>query len=107
MIPYNILFLFLFVTGNTWGVCQNGTQGVGCGNQETFINCADVSITTNTAGFGPTGQIPVEPSTANNKQVFKEEESFIRPPTTDERLVVRYNDQPIELPKYSSNLIIW
>jgi len=30
--------------GNRWGTCANGTQAGGCGPQETFINCADVSI---------------------------------------------------------------
>ncbi|XP_011050907.1 PREDICTED: uncharacterized protein LOC105143982 isoform X1 [Acromyrmex echinatior] len=32
-------------TGNTWGTCQDGTQRVGCGPQETFRSCADVTIT--------------------------------------------------------------
>ncbi|KAA0189520.1 hypothetical protein HAZT_HAZT006629 [Hyalella azteca] len=35
--------------GNTWGKCDNGSESVGCGNQETFINCADVIINSNTA----------------------------------------------------------
>lgn len=30
--------------GNTWGDCPDGTSKVGCGPQETFVNCADVSI---------------------------------------------------------------
>ncbi|XP_065558115.1 uncharacterized protein LOC136025946 [Artemia franciscana] len=33
-----------YYTGNTWGICPDGTGAVGCGNQETFVNCADVSI---------------------------------------------------------------
>ncbi|KAK3865083.1 hypothetical protein Pcinc_029280, partial [Petrolisthes cinctipes] len=40
---------------NTWGVSEAGGEGaVGYGPQETFINCADISITTNTGTF-PTG----------------------------------------------------
>ncbi|EZA61441.1 hypothetical protein DMN91_003949 [Ooceraea biroi] len=31
-------------TGNTWGICENGTKKMGCGPQETFRSCADVSI---------------------------------------------------------------
>ncbi|EFN70471.1 hypothetical protein EAG_13046 [Camponotus floridanus] len=31
-------------TGNTWGTCEDGKQGMGCGPQETFRSCADVSI---------------------------------------------------------------
>ncbi|CAK9813288.1 hypothetical protein ANTQUA_LOCUS7565 [Anthophora quadrimaculata] len=30
--------------GNNWGQCDNGMSGLGCGPQETFRNCADVSI---------------------------------------------------------------
>ena len=33
-----------WVTGNTWGTCNNGNTGLGCGPQETFRNCADVRI---------------------------------------------------------------
>ncbi|XP_034176901.2 uncharacterized protein LOC117602697 [Osmia lignaria lignaria] len=31
-------------TGNNWGECEDGSTGLGCGPQETFRNCADVSI---------------------------------------------------------------
>lgn len=30
--------------GNNWGICGDGTSGVGCGAQELYRNCADVSI---------------------------------------------------------------
>lgn len=30
--------------GNNWGICSNGTVGVGCGHQELYRNCADISI---------------------------------------------------------------
>ena len=35
------------IAGNTWGQCENGVESVGCGDQETFINCADVEIYSN------------------------------------------------------------
>jgi len=38
--------------GNTWGICADGTEEVGCGPQETFVNCADISIFTS-AGQNP------------------------------------------------------
>jgi uncharacterized protein YegP (UPF0339 family) len=31
-------------TGNNWGDCGNGSYDVGCGPQETFRGCSDVSI---------------------------------------------------------------
>ncbi|ROT74822.1 hypothetical protein C7M84_006684 [Penaeus vannamei] len=40
-----------YFAGNTWGVNQEGLEGVGQGPQETFINCADVVINTQTGGF--------------------------------------------------------
>ncbi|CAB3230487.1 unnamed protein product [Arctia plantaginis] len=33
-----------YTAGNNWGFCANGTQGLGCGNQEQFYSCADISI---------------------------------------------------------------
>ncbi|KAH8311234.1 hypothetical protein KR044_005138 [Drosophila immigrans] len=33
-----------YVGANNWGMCDNGTGSLGCGPQETFKNCADVSI---------------------------------------------------------------
>ncbi|XP_023723964.1 uncharacterized protein LOC111873457 [Cryptotermes secundus] len=42
-----------YYTGNMWGTCTNGTEGLGCGRPETFRNCADVTIVTSTAGLPP------------------------------------------------------
>lgn len=33
-----------YVAGNNWGMCANGTGAVGCGPQEEFRACADVSV---------------------------------------------------------------
>lgn len=33
------------MAGNNWGHCENGTSGVGCGPQEEFRSCADITIT--------------------------------------------------------------
>ncbi|XP_030761831.1 uncharacterized protein LOC115886703 isoform X2 [Sitophilus oryzae] len=44
---------WVYYTGNQWGVCDNGTHAVGCGKSETFINCADVAVTTNAGGAIP------------------------------------------------------
>ncbi|XP_018560910.1 uncharacterized protein LOC108903277 [Anoplophora glabripennis] len=30
--------------GNNWGECGDGSSGLGCGPQETFRSCADISI---------------------------------------------------------------
>lgn len=49
-------------TGNTWGDCNNGTSAVGCGDQETFRNCADVMIRTNTGGGFPPGADITKPN---------------------------------------------
>ena len=42
-----------YYAGNTWGTCSNGDEAVGCGPQETFVNCADVAIVSNSGYFGP------------------------------------------------------
>ena len=33
-----------YVCGNSWGTCENGTGGMGCGPQEHFRSCSDISI---------------------------------------------------------------
>ncbi|CAG9788924.1 unnamed protein product [Diatraea saccharalis] len=33
-----------YTAGNNWGTCKNGTAGLGCGNQEQFGACSDISI---------------------------------------------------------------
>lgn len=42
-----------YYTGNQWGSCSNGTEAQGCGKSETFRNCADVAILSNTGGAIP------------------------------------------------------
>ena len=34
-----------YIAGNNWGLCANGTSGIGCGDQEHFRACADIRIT--------------------------------------------------------------
>jgi len=48
-----------YYTGNTWGVCANGTEGMGCGAQEMFRNCADVQINSIVGAFPPLALSPV------------------------------------------------
>lgn len=86
----NCVIQWIYFARNTWGKCPNGTQSVGCGNQETFVNCADVGIITNTGGFGPSGLTPITPLTLSNiKTATDKPESYIKNPTTDGPLVVR------------------
>ncbi|CAD7093491.1 unnamed protein product [Hermetia illucens] len=33
-----------YVAANNWGTCSDGSNGPGCGPQETFKNCADITI---------------------------------------------------------------
>lgn len=42
-----------YYTGNMWGECSDGTEAVGCGKAETFRNCADISIYSNTGSGRP------------------------------------------------------
>lgn len=32
------------LSGNSWGLCEDGTDDVGCGDQEIFRSCADITI---------------------------------------------------------------
>ncbi|KAJ3649527.1 hypothetical protein Zmor_021267 [Zophobas morio] len=37
-------FRWSWTVGNSWGTCDDGTQGIGCGPQETFRSCSDIVI---------------------------------------------------------------
>lgn len=56
------LLIIVPPSGNTWGVDGAGEEGVGKGPQETFINCADIIINTNT----PTGFYPPHGNQVDN-----------------------------------------
>lgn len=36
--------LCAFFVGNSWGICEDGTGATGCGDQETFRSCSDITI---------------------------------------------------------------
>ncbi|XP_062613563.1 uncharacterized protein LOC134275301 [Saccostrea cucullata] len=61
------VFQWWYKTGNSWGTHPSGESCLGCGQQETFVNCADVKILPND---GTQTQAPTErpitdrPSTA-------------------------------------------
>ncbi|SPP83985.1 uncharacterized protein LOC117586174 [Drosophila guanche] len=47
-----------YTAGNNWGVCENGKGAMGCGAQETFKNCADISVLSAARSLFP--EVPVE-----------------------------------------------
>jgi len=38
------VFRWTYNTANTWGMCEDGSTGLGCGPQETFKGCSDISV---------------------------------------------------------------
>lgn len=40
----NCVIQWRYIAGNNWGMCDNGTGAVGCGPQEEFRACSDISI---------------------------------------------------------------
>ncbi|XP_034834890.2 uncharacterized protein [Maniola hyperantus] len=48
-----------YIAGNNWGVCDDGTSGLGCGNQETFGACSDISIRPGVESF-PIEAVPLD-----------------------------------------------
>lgn len=65
----------MFLTGNNWGMCANGTGLVGCGPQEEFRACADVAIVDSAGEADETPYIPNE----IEKEVSKDLESGKKP----------------------------
>jgi hypothetical protein len=44
-----------YTAGNSWGVCPDGSGGLGCGPQEHFRACADIALS------GPAAPLPSRP----------------------------------------------
>lgn len=40
----NCVVQWRYIAGNNWGMCEDGTGAVGCGPQEEFRACSDISI---------------------------------------------------------------
>lgn len=40
----NCVIQWRYIAGNNWGMCSDGTGAVGCGPQEEFRACSDISI---------------------------------------------------------------
>ncbi|XP_011143909.1 uncharacterized protein LOC105185819 [Harpegnathos saltator] len=55
------VFQWRYVAGNNWGDCGNGTGAVGCGPQEEFRACADITINDNETSLLP--KLPKQPTT--------------------------------------------
>lgn len=59
-----------YIAGNSWGICANGTGAVGCGDQEEFRGCADISIQDTAGGFDdtPYDEPPTKETTKKEKE---------------------------------------
>ena len=71
------------------GTCEDGPEAIGCGNQETYRNCADVAIITNTGGFEPFGLIPAIPTSQSVNPYAIKWWSTTKSGTKEQTLVVR------------------
>ncbi|XP_051166596.1 uncharacterized protein LOC127284918 [Leptopilina boulardi] len=40
----NCVLRWEYIAGNNWGTCEDGNEATGCGPQETFKTCSDISI---------------------------------------------------------------
>lgn len=69
-----------YIAGNNWGSCGDGHEAVGCGPQEEFRACADVSI-------GGKGDSPVRPTLPTRRPLFpKVSTTTVKSSTTTEEV---------------------
>lgn len=43
---YEMLISLFVIAENNWGTCEDGTEKLGCGDQEEFFGCSDIRILT-------------------------------------------------------------
>ena len=55
-----------YTAGNNWGVCLDGSGTLGCGPQETFRSCSDITISGNPVSKPTAPPLTSEASTASS-----------------------------------------
>ncbi|GFU14612.1 chitin-binding type-4 domain-containing protein [Nephila pilipes] len=70
------VFQWTYTAGNNWGKCKDGTFGLGCGAQETFKACADISISER--------NLFTEPSTVNQVTIVAKPITTFKPTKTNQ-----------------------
>ncbi|XP_050298857.1 uncharacterized protein LOC126737840 [Anthonomus grandis grandis] len=69
-------------TGNSWGLCNDGTQDMGCGNQEIFRSCADIRILPN-GGSSNEDSTPDDYDSDSTEEDSTDSEEGHHPPEID------------------------
>ncbi|XP_041673790.1 uncharacterized protein LOC108104322 isoform X1 [Drosophila eugracilis] len=71
-----------YVAGNNWGICSDGNEAIGCGPQEEFRSCSDISLTSDwripkrPLNLRPTPPSKIPTATIQNK-TFKNSLVFV------------------------------
>ncbi|XP_059486939.1 uncharacterized protein LOC132203292 [Neocloeon triangulifer] len=80
------VFQWRYIAGNNWGICENGTEAVGCGNQEEFRSCADVAIGGRLIVSTTTARPTRRPTTSSTSEgtVLKPEEGGVEAGDSEE-----------------------
>ena len=91
-------YFIVIILGNTWGRDESGRGCMGCGHQETFVNCADVSI----RGWTTDPQPPK--TTKPNNVTSKKVESTTEPTNLDDGKAIIDIKAKIPRPPADNNL---
>lgn len=86
-----------YIAGNNWGMCEDGTGAVGCGAQEEFRACSDITI--GDLGSKPPLR-PVRPGT--RPTTTKPTNSTTVPPSTE---TTSETDEQEQGPRYLGPII--
>lgn len=77
------------MAGNNWGKCDDGTERVGCGPQEQFRACADVSIG---KGAASPPLRPMRPVTKPTKGSYVTKVSVTQPESDEDTIEEEFSD---------------
>ncbi|XP_078335250.1 uncharacterized protein LOC111133536 [Crassostrea virginica] len=83
MICDHCVFQWWYKTGNSWGQFPGEPGCLGCGPQETFVNCADIKITPSNGAPPPATQAPVTARPATQAPVQTAKPVTWSPPITE------------------------
>ena len=94
-----MFYSIIIILGNTWGRDESGRGCMGCGHQETFVNCADVSI----RGWTSDPQPPK--TTKHNNVTSKTVKSTTEPTNLDDGKAIIDMKAKIPRPPADNNLV--
>ncbi|KFM69291.1 hypothetical protein X975_02112, partial [Stegodyphus mimosarum] len=94
LICKHCVFQWTYIAGNNWGKCKDGSHALGCGPQETFKACSDISIGEKSSALAQPVNTTLFQNTVKDKKKFPVFRPFVIRGTTFEEALDNIKKNP-------------